>query len=118
MWCLITVNHSHIHSSKQDDPGIATQPKSQRCLPGESVTFRIEARGATRLTFSWLHGDCVLSGVDGPILTLTDVSDRDSGIYMCEVLNESGKVSSEEVELEIGRFFRNMHIHRECLRVG
>ena len=68
------------------------------------MTFRIEARGETQLTFRWLHGECVLKGADGPVLTLTEVSDYECGIYMCEVENESGKVSSNVVELEVGRF--------------
>ena len=122
--CMVTVfkytlrsfsNASHIHSSKQDDPGIAAHPKSQKCFPGETVTFRIEARGETQLTFRWLHGECVLKGADGPVLTLTEVSDCERGVYMCEVENESGKVSCEVAELEVGRFTAQYILHNYLL---
>ena len=46
----------------------------------------------------------MLKGADGPVLTLTEVSDYECGIYMCEVENESGKVSSNVVDLEVGKF--------------
>jgi len=56
-----------------------------------------------------------LKGADGPVLTLTEVSDYDCGIYMCEVENESGKVSSEVAKLEVGRFTAKYILHNYLL---
>ena len=66
------------------------------------MTFCVEAKGTAPLHYSWLCDDKVVQGADGPVLTLTGVTEADSGSYQCCVENQVGKVESNPAKLLVG----------------
>ena len=84
------------------DPIIATHPESQISFPGKSVTLRIEAKGTAPFHYSWFCDNKVVEGEEGPVLSLTEVREADSGSYQCCVENQVGKVESNPAELLVG----------------
>ena len=71
-------------------------------VTGESVTIHIKAEGTAPLQFSWLHDHMEVEGADGPVLTLTEVTEADSGSYQCLVKNRFGWIVSKPSKLEVG----------------
>ena len=80
------------------DPYIAAAPLTiPEACGGDTVTFTVQAEGPG-LVYRWQksftnlfpgappHGS-VLSGVDGPALTITNVQSQDVGAYRCVVTN-------------------------------
>jgi len=71
-------------------------------VTGESVIIHSRAEGTAPLQFSWLHDNMVVEGADGPVLTLTEVTEADSGSYQCLVKNRFGKTVSKPSKIEVG----------------
>jgi hypothetical protein len=83
---------------QDSDPYIAAAPATiPEACAGETVTFTVQAEGPG-LVYRWQksfanlfpgatpHGS-VLSGVDGPTLTITNAQNQDAGAYRCVVTN-------------------------------
>ena len=66
------------------------------------MTLRLEAKGTAPLHYSWFCDGRVVEWAEGPLLTLTEVSESDSGSYWCCVENQVGKVDSNPAELLVG----------------
>ncbi len=66
-----------VGSTTSGAPTITVQPKSQSAVPGQMVTFTVEAAGAT--TYQWRKNGINVIGATGPTLTLTTVSFGDNG---------------------------------------
>lgn len=66
------------------------------------MTLCLEAKGTAPLCYSWFCDGRVVEGAEGPLLTLTEVSESDSGSYRCCVENQVGKVDSNPAELLVG----------------
>ena len=71
-------------------------------VTGESVTIHIRAEGTAPLQFSWLRDHIEVEGADGPVLTLTEVTEADSGSYQCFVKNQFGQTESKPSKIEVG----------------
>ncbi len=85
---------------------IVTQPEDQLdVLPGESVSFAVEANG-TAITFQWqrngvnVTGD-QFSGDTSSTLTISNVTNGNEGLYQCIVSNIIGSVTSQTARLTV-----------------
>ena len=104
---VITISQSP-HSV--DPPAITTQPTAMTSVtPGDNITFSVEAAGE-RLSYSWLFQGAELPssdtaiGVNTSVLMIFDVQDPDMGNYQCVVSNAAGSVSSDVVQLALGKY--------------
>jgi hypothetical protein len=82
-----------------DPPIIALQPLSQTNGMGSSATFQAAASGAPALNFQWLKNGTNLPNAQSAILTLTNLTRRDSGAYALQVSNASGSTTSSNATL-------------------
>ena len=71
-------------------------------MTGESVTIHIEAEGTAPLQYSWLHDHGGVEGAEGPVLTLMEATDADSGEYQCLVKNQFGWTVSKPSKIQVG----------------
>ena len=104
---VITISQSP-HSV--DPPTITTQPTAMSSVSlGDNITFSVVADGES-LSYSWLfQGAELLSndtviGVNTSELMIFDVHDADMGNYQCVVSNAAGSVSSDVVQLALGKY--------------
>ncbi len=88
-------------------PAIAIQPGSQTNLAGSNVTFSVVATGSPPLNYRWFFNSNALfnggniSGADGNVLALTDISASDAGSYLVIVSNAFGSVTSAVATLDV-----------------
>ena len=66
------------------------------------MSLCVEAKGTPPLHYSWICNGKVVEGADGPMLTLTEIREADSGSYWCCIENQVGKVESNPAELLVG----------------
>lgn len=82
-------------------PAIIGQPRSQTATMGSKVTFEVAAIGATPLSYQWIKDGTDLAGATGAILTLTNLTRRDSAIYAVSVSNAAGSKRSSNAVLRV-----------------
>ena len=99
---MLSFSLDYILFISSGDPLIISHPESQTSLPGEVVTFSVEATGTSPLHFRWLHDGNVVKG-ETNVLTLAGVRKTDSGRYLCQVENQSGMRESNPAKLCVGR---------------
>lgn len=73
--------------TEHEAAGIDTPLMDQAVALGDSVTFTVEARGNPAPTYRWYLGNALLTGVDGPSLTIDEVEMDDLGEYHVDVRN-------------------------------
>ncbi len=90
-----------------EPPVVLTQPlTSQTKCERENVYFSVKAEG-DNINYEWekdgvkLSNGGMISGVDGDILTLKEVSLSDAGVYRCIITGNCGMISSESSTLKI-----------------
>ncbi len=86
-----------------EPPIIIAQPRTAYTVPGKTVTFSFTAatpRGAG-LTYSWRKNGLLISGENGPTLTVAVDDTMDGDMYFCRVMNEGGFVHTEPVTIEL-----------------
>ncbi len=82
------------------------QPEDQLdVLPGESVSFAVEANG-TEITFQWQRNDVNVtgdqfSGDTSSTLTISNVTNGNEGSYQCIVSNIIGSATSQTAQLTV-----------------
>ncbi len=85
---------------------IVMQPEDQLdVLPGESVSFTVEANG-TEITFQWQsNGVNVIgdqySGDTSSTLNINNVTNGNEGLYQCTISNIIGNVTSQTARLTV-----------------
>jgi hypothetical protein len=81
-------------------PVIRTQPLSQIAQWKGSLTFGVTADGAAPLSYQWFFNatNRVLAATNSTLL-LTNIQDRDAGLYSVSVSNASGKSTSSNALL-------------------
>jgi len=88
-------------------PQITVPPESQTVAVGAGVSFSVTASGTSPLSFQWqLSGTNLVaggrwSGINSPVLTLTNVQPADAGPYAVVVSNSFGSVTSSVAYLSI-----------------
>ena len=89
-------------------------------LPGNAVTFSVQATGTQPLSYQWqwkpteegdtrdewqdLSSGGSLLGVDTPTLTYSNVQSCREGLYRCVVINCAEKIVSDYAELTVSKF--------------
>ena len=81
--------------------GIVTQLTSVEATEGEGVVFQVEANGDEPLYYKWFKGGVEISGIDGPVLELSNISEADAGAYTVEVSNSAGSATSNPAQLAV-----------------
>ncbi|MCX6855064.1 MAG: putative Ig domain-containing protein [Verrucomicrobia bacterium] len=74
---------------------------------GAEVTFNVNATSRGSLSFIWFKGGVPLiadnrfTGIDGPVLKITNLELADAGIYSCEVTGTAGALFSGQSTLGV-----------------
>ena len=94
-----------------DPPRITAHPqKLQNAVPGESVTFTLQANGTEPLSYHWQwmpaeeKGEwrpCRAEWSDGTTLTIPCVQKSNEGRYYCVISNCAGSQTSNPVKLKV-----------------
>ncbi len=80
-------------------PSIATQPKNQTVLPGQSATFTVVAEGTAPLSYQWQFNGSAIQGATDSFYTLPSAQRPDAGAYSVLVMNPGGAVLSADALL-------------------
>lgn len=89
------------------DPDIAFGPVSQRKVEGQSVSFTVQANGATSLRYQWqkdgadLSNDDRISGATTATMTISSLTLLDAGGYAVVVTDNAGSVTSGTATLNV-----------------
>ncbi|MFO1498158.1 MAG: immunoglobulin domain-containing protein [Verrucomicrobiota bacterium] len=84
-------------------PIIQIQPVSQTATEGESVQFRVDARGNGPLKYQWLHEGANLPQATNATLRLAKLNAGQSGRYLVVVSNGGKSTNSETAILTVKR---------------
>ena len=79
-------------------PEVSIKPAEARVTEGKTVEFSCTATGfgANDFTYQWFLNDLPVAGQATPTLVINDVSEDDTGNYMCFVRNAYGGVGQSE----------------------
>ena len=82
---------------------ILKSPSSKTALPGENVTFSVQAQGEPPLTFQWFFNGQSIAGAQSASLSLPDVGTEDAGDYAVQVTSGEQQVMSEVATLTLAQ---------------
>ncbi|MCP5524722.1 MAG: SUMF1/EgtB/PvdO family nonheme iron enzyme [Verrucomicrobiales bacterium] len=88
-------------------PFITRQPEDQTAEAGGTAQFSVQVSGTGPFSYTWqkdgedLHLDGRITGSDGAILTITDVSRGDAGVYAVLVADSCGVAVSSGAMLNV-----------------
>ncbi|NOY05669.1 MAG: hypothetical protein GXO82_03405 [Chlorobi bacterium] len=82
-----------------DVPVIQRHPASASVCEGDSVVLSIIAANSRR--YQWEKDGTAIPGADSSVLVLRSVTMKDTGMYMVNVANTCGGVSSKAVRVEV-----------------
>lgn len=82
-------------------PLITQQPQSQTVWMGSNVTFQAVATWGGMASVQWLKNGTNLPGAHSIILTLTNLTRCDSGIYVLQITNAGGSATSSNAWLTV-----------------
>jgi len=85
-------------SAYSQAPQITQHPLSGEKCTGNSVSFNVEATGASPLHYQWYFENNTV-GTDSPTLTIPSVNQSNEGVYYCIVTNLSGSATSNDAIL-------------------
>jgi hypothetical protein len=80
---------------------VTRHPQDVSVYPGEPAEFSIAATGTPPITCQWYLNDHPVTGADEGILTISRVSNSDTGDYYCVLSNICGDISSSVARLTI-----------------
>ena len=86
---------------KGTPPAITTQPQGKTICTGGSVTFSVEARGTTPLSYQWNKDGTAIPGATSASYAIESASASDAGSYTVTVRNSAGNVSSGPATLTV-----------------
>lgn len=90
-------------------PVVLTATGGGTFFTGSNITLTATADGTAPLSYQWKKGSDILSGQNGPTLTLSNVTNADAGTYSVTVTNAGGTATSQNLVIQIstdlpGRF--------------
>jgi hypothetical protein len=83
------------------EPVITQQPQSQAAWAGANVTFQAGGTWNGLAYLQWLKDGTNLPNAHSTLLTLTNLTRRDSGIYALRITNAAGNVTSSNALLRV-----------------
>ena len=107
--CKQSQQHVVFGSLAADPPRITTHPRGIKdAVPGNPVTFTIQATGTEPLNYQWERkiGDANdverIPGANSSTLTISSVQKSNEGSYHCTVSNCAGSETSQCATLTVG----------------
>lgn len=88
-------------SSADTAPAILIQPQNVASIPGETITFSVNAVGTPPLSYQWRLGNADIPDGISRSLTLTNVNTNQIGGYSVLVTSPFGSVTSIVATLEL-----------------
>lgn len=82
-------------------PIIVTQPVGANLAAGQTAVFSVVAISSTTLSYQWYFNGAPLSGANSSVLIIGNVQHANAGSYAVNVINHSGTVTSNPVNLVI-----------------
>ena len=82
-------------------PAITTQPVSQTGVVGGGVVFSVVATGNPSPTYQWLKNSIAISGASSASLSLGNLTLADAAVYVVNVTNSFGTVTSVAATLTV-----------------
>jgi len=89
-------------------PGIQAQPLSQAVVLGSNVVFQAQVSGGGTLSYQWqfnganlLNLGGLISGVQTPVLTLSNIVTSEGGSYQLVIANQYGSLVSTAAVLTV-----------------
>jgi hypothetical protein len=105
---MVAVNNAHGRTNSTLayvpivlSPNIIEQPRSQLVTETTSVYFWIKATGIEPISYQWRFQGIEIPGETNAVLTLTNVTTANNGLYQVEVKNEGGTVLSSSALLTV-----------------
>jgi hypothetical protein len=87
--------------SSTSAPFFLTHPVGQVVQSGASVTLSASLTGTPTPTLQWRKNGAAIAGANGPTLTLTAVTQLDSGVYTLFASNSAGSVLSNSATVTV-----------------
>jgi hypothetical protein len=85
-------------------PVIITQnPTDVTADAGGSVEFTVSASGSEPFTYQWYKNAVMLSNTNASVLTLTNITVDDAGVYSCMVSNQETNAVSDDANLFVNQ---------------
>jgi len=84
-------------------PVITNAPVGQALTVGDSLSLAVAASGSAPFSYQWRKDGTVLSGANGPTLTVASVRSADAGSYDCIVTNDGGSLTSPAATVTIAK---------------
>lgn len=91
-----------LQGATESVPVIVTEPVGFAAVIGFSVTFSVNATGASPLNYQWLKIGVPITGATSATLTLENLAPSDAGSYQVLVSNVFGVTPSRLVSLSVG----------------
>ncbi len=82
-------------------PVIAAAPSPQVALAGGAATFTVDVQNAAGAVYQWLKNGQPIPGANGPVLTVSGVTDASLGRYAVSVTTPTGTVTSSDASLAL-----------------
>lgn len=83
--------------------GDSPLPKQQRVRVGGQASMTVYATGTGPLSYQWFRNGAEIVGVNGPVLSLNNVSLADEGTYTVRISNACGFVTTKSALVDVGR---------------
>ena len=80
-------------------PTILTQPQDEAVALGEDTGFSVTAQSRSPLSYQWFFGNSEIVGATNQVLSLSNVSTNNLGLYSVWVANDVGSVTSAPAAL-------------------
>ena len=110
--CKLSQKHVVFGSLAADPPRITTHPyEIKDAVPGNLVTFTIQATGTEPLNYQWEHkigheNDVKrIPGANSTTLIILSVQKSNEGSYHCTVSNCAGSETSKYATLSLGELY-------------
>ncbi len=82
-------------------PSITSQPQPTTVTTGNNASFNVTATGTPSLYYQWSFNGTNISGTTTSSLTISNVSQTDSGTYAVVISNTAGSVTSSNAMLAV-----------------
>ncbi len=84
-------------------PVILVQPQgATNLLAGDSITLSAQAVGTRPLTYEWRRNNAPIAGANAPSLTLSNITQADTGEYILVARNSANSATSQVATLTFG----------------